>query len=97
MNGDIAEEPLARAVLRHLATTRGANDPLGSFARTVVNGEATLRGAANFSLHSQALAAAADEAQREQRRMTPEQRAAFQREADRLRDSAELTEGEENR
>jgi hypothetical protein len=82
MDGDIAEQQLARAVLRHLAASRDANDPLGSFARTVISGEASLRTAANFSWHSEALAAAAVEA----REMTAEQRAEFEREAEKLRD-----------
>jgi hypothetical protein len=84
MNGDIAEDPLARSVLRHLAKTRGKDDPLGSFARTVINGEATLRTAANNSWHSHGLAAAAQSAQDEQNRMTPEERAGYERAARRL-------------
>jgi hypothetical protein len=95
MNGDIAEEPLARALLRHLATTRGSNDPLGSFARTVVNGEAGLQTAANFPWHSDALATAAAEAQQEQQQMTPEQRAEYERVAERLRADPALHEDQD--
>jgi hypothetical protein len=86
MNGDIAEDPLARSVLRHLATNRSADDPLGSFARTVLNGEATLQTAANDSWHSEGLATAISAAQDERARMTPEQLAAIEQAAVRLRD-----------
>lgn len=55
MNGDIAEEPLARALLRHMAATRRKDDPVGSLARTVLPGEATLRTAANRPWHSDGL------------------------------------------
>ncbi|AGZ39610.1 hypothetical protein [Actinoplanes friuliensis] len=84
MNGDIAEDPLARSVLNHLAKTRGKDDPLGSLARTVISGEATLRTAADNSWHSQGLAEAAQAAQDEQNRMTPEQRADYESAARRL-------------
>ncbi|GIF23490.1 acyl-CoA reductase-like NAD-dependent aldehyde dehydrogenase [Actinoplanes tereljensis] len=87
MNGDITEQPLAKAVLKHLAGTRGSSDPLGSFARTVLSGEATLRGAANFPWHSDALATAAAKAQQEQQKMTPEQRAEYDRTAQQLREN----------
>jgi hypothetical protein len=97
MNGDIAEQPLARALLRHVATTRGADDPLGSFARTVINGEATLRSAADFPWHSDALATAAAEAHEEQQRMTPEQRADYERVAERLRADPALDEDQDRR
>jgi hypothetical protein len=85
MNGDITEDPLARAVLRHLAAPHSGNEPLGSLARTVLNGEASLRAAANHPWHSQALAAAAQAARAEQNRMSAEERADMKRAADRLR------------
>ena len=74
MNGDITQDPLARAVLQHLAGTRQKDDPLGSLARTVLDGEAKLREAANDPWHSQGLAAAAKAAVEEQSGMSPEQR-----------------------
>ncbi|GAB1692736.1 hypothetical protein [Krasilnikovia sp. M28-CT-15] len=89
MNGDIAEEPLARAVLRHLAATRGKDDPLGSFARTVLTGEASLRTAANLPWHSEGLAAAARKAEAEQNQMSAEERAGIERAADQLRSRQE--------
>ena len=87
MNGDIAEDRLARAVLRHMAGTRGKDDPVGSLARTVLSGEARLQTAAANPWHGQALAAAFEKAQDERSRMSPEQRAAYEREAERLRRS----------
>jgi hypothetical protein len=96
MNGDITEQPLARALLRHLATTRDSNDPLGSLARTVVNGEATLQASANFGWHSDALAMAAAHAQQEQQQMTPKQRAEHERVAERLRAEPALAEDHEH-
>ncbi|NMO52904.1 hypothetical protein HH310_17110 [Actinoplanes sp. TBRC 11911] len=80
MHPDIAEQPLARAVLRHLAANRDAEDPLGSFARTVIAGEATLRAAADFRWHSEALAEVAADAER----MTAEERAGYEVAAGRL-------------
>jgi hypothetical protein len=85
MNGDIAEDPLARSVLRHLAATRGKDDALGSMARTVLSGEATLRAAADNPWHSQGLAAATETARAEQSRMSPEERAGYEHEARQLR------------
>jgi hypothetical protein len=84
-------------LLRHLATTRGADDALGSFARTVISGEAPLRAAADFPWHSDALATAAANAQREQDEMTPEQRAEYERIAERMRATPELDEDEGRR
>jgi hypothetical protein len=85
MTGDITEQPLARAVLRHLARTRGADDPMGSLARTVLTGDASLRTAASNPWHGQGLATAMQKAIDEQNRMTPEQRAAYERAAQQLR------------
>lgn len=97
MNGDIAEQPLAKALLRHLAKTRGADDPLGSFARTVISGEAGLRAAADVPWHSEALAQAADKAHREQQEMTPQQRAAHEQQAELLRAAPLDDEDQEHR
>jgi hypothetical protein len=85
MNGDIAEQPLARAVLRHLAATPGKDDPMGSLARTVLTGEAGLRTAASDPRHSQGLATAMQKAIDEQNGMTPQQRAAYESAAQCLR------------
>ncbi|XVV15260.1 hypothetical protein ACQP2X_13215 [Actinoplanes sp. CA-131856] len=81
MSGGIADEPLARAVLRHLADTRGKDDAMGSLARTVLSGEAGLREAANNPWHAQGLAAAFAKSQRD---LTAEDRARYEREARRL-------------
>ncbi|MEU7907962.1 hypothetical protein [Actinoplanes sp. NPDC049118] len=85
MNGDIAEDPLARAVLRHMAAARGKDDPMGSLARTVLNGEATLQAAARDSWHGKGLATAFQGAQDELNRMSSERRATYERDAARLR------------
>jgi hypothetical protein len=85
MNGDIANEPLARAVLRHMAVTRGKDDPVGSLARTVLRGEATLQTAARDSWHSKGLVTAFQGAQDQLNRMSSEERAAYERDAARLR------------
>lgn len=88
MNGDIAEQPLARVVLRHLAETRSKNDPMGSLARTGLTGEATLRTAAANPWHAQGLATSMQKAIDEQNRMSPEQRAEYERTATHLRTAA---------
>jgi hypothetical protein len=85
MNGDIAEDPVARALLRHMAGTRGKDDPIGSLARTVLTGEATLRTAAALPWHSDGLATSLAAATEERNRMSPEQRLAYERDAERLR------------
>jgi len=98
MSGDIAEEPLARSVLRHLAATRGADDPLGSLARTVIGGEATLRDAAANSWHSQGLATSLEAALEERDRMSSERLAEFEHAAQRLRSGPDANdEGKQDR
>jgi hypothetical protein len=72
-------DPLASALLRHLAATRGPDDGVGSVARTVLSGQANLREAVTWSWHSEALARAYTEALRERDRMTAEERAAYDR------------------
>jgi len=74
-------DPLARSVLQHLAATRGPDDPLASLARRVLSGRAGLREAVTWSWHGEALAAAFEAALREQDRMTPAERAAYERQA----------------
>jgi hypothetical protein len=81
MSGGLADEPLARAVLRHLADTRGKDDPMGSLARTVLSGEAGLREAANDPWHAQGMAAAFAKSQRD---LSADERARYEREARRL-------------
>jgi hypothetical protein len=70
---DVGQQPLVRAVLGHLAATRGT-DPLGSLARTVPGGEADLRTAAAHPWHGQALGPAFADALQAQRRLSPQQR-----------------------
>jgi len=84
MGDESTGRPLAAAVLRHLAATRGPDDPLGSLARTVISGEAGLREAAAYSWHSEGLLTALEAALRERGRMTGEQLAAYERAADGL-------------
>ena len=84
MNGGIADDPLARSLLRHLAAERGADDPLGSLARTVLDGRMSLREAAGNPWHGQALAAAAQKAQADLDDMSPQERAEIERAARRL-------------
>ena len=94
MTDEITRQPLARAVLATLARTRGGDDPLGSLARTVLSGEATLRAAAQFSWHGLALddAFTASLAQRDA--LTAAERAEWERQAHQLRDAgAALTVG----
>ncbi len=88
---DIGQQPLARAVLGHLAATRGTH-PLGSLARTVLDGEADLRTAAAHPWHGQALGPAFADALEAQRRLSPQQCEDIEGMARRLRDAgADLT------
>jgi hypothetical protein len=84
MGDEIAGRPPAAAVLRHLAATRGPDDPLGSLAHTVISGDAGLRAAAAYSWHGEGLLTAFAAALDERDRMTGEQRAAYDRAAERL-------------
>jgi tRNA-dihydrouridine synthase len=84
MNGGIADDPLARSLLRQLAAERGADDPLGSFARTVLDGEMSLREAADNPWHAQALAAAMQRARTALDHMSPQERAEIQQAARQL-------------
>jgi hypothetical protein len=84
MRTEIADQPLAGAVLRHLAATRGPDDPLGSLARAVVSGEVGLREAAAYSWHGEGLLTAFQAAMDERARMPAEQRDAYDRAAQRL-------------
>jgi hypothetical protein len=91
MGGDITEQPLAHALLRHLAGTRGEEDPMGSLARTVLSGEATLRKAADDPQHGQGLAAAFHKAMDELNSMSGEQRAEYERAGARIRQAVETS------
>jgi hypothetical protein len=81
------DDPLAQGLLNHLATTRGPADPLGSLSRTVLSGQADLRQAVTFSWHGEALMSAYAAALRERERMSPSERAAYDRQALMIRDS----------
>ena len=81
------DDPLARGLLRHLVTTRGPADPLGSLSRAVLSGQANLREAVTWSWHGEALMSAFTAALRERERMSPSERAAYDRPAAALRDS----------
>lgn len=74
-------ESLKYPLLRYLEQARDKGDPLGSFARTVLDGEATLQEAATFGWHGEALAAAAGKGFEELQQLTPEQRQQLDREA----------------
>lgn len=79
MRTEIADQALAGALLRHLAATRGRDDPLGSLARAVVSGEAGLREAAAHSWHAEGLLTAFQAALDERARMPAERRDAYDR------------------
>ncbi|MBQ0896520.1 hypothetical protein KBX37_26085 [Micromonospora sp. U56] len=89
MTDDITREPLARAVLTTLARTRGPNDPLGSLARTVLGGDMDLRTAASVSWHGTALHASFTEALDHRDALSADQRAEFERQAQRLREAGD--------
>jgi hypothetical protein len=75
----ITGDPLAESLLKHLAATRGPDDPLGSLARGVLSGETGLRESVTCSWHGEALMAAFAAAQRERDRMSPVEREAYDR------------------
>lgn len=86
---DITSQPLAQALLRKLAATRGADDPLGSLARTVVEGRASLREAAAHSWHREALVAGFASALDRQRAMSAVEREEIRRTAQHLQAAAD--------
>lgn len=79
------DDPLARAVLRKLADTHPRDEPLGSFARTVLVGETNLREAARHPWHGEALGRALTEAMETQRNAGKQDRAEVEEAANRLR------------
>ncbi|RUL89867.1 hypothetical protein [Verrucosispora sp. FIM060022] len=87
MTDEIHRQPLARAVLTALARTRGGDDPLGSLARTVLHGEADLRTAATHSWHGRALGDAFTASLHQRETIPADQRAEWERQAQRLRDA----------
>ncbi|RKR91981.1 hypothetical protein BDK92_6412 [Micromonospora pisi] len=89
MTDDISQQPLARAVLKALTRTRGANDPLGSLARSVLGGEVNLRAAAGHSWYGQALGDAFAESLAQRDDLAPAERVEIDRQAGRLRDAGE--------
>ncbi|MEN3612416.1 hypothetical protein AAH979_23045 [Plantactinospora sp. ZYX-F-223] len=78
---ELAQQPLARAVLAKLAATRNAEDPVGSFARAVLNGDAGMRAAAAHSWHGQTLGPAFDQALKTLRELPADERDAIERQA----------------
>ena len=81
------DDRLANSLLNHLATTRGAADPLGSLARSVLSGQSSLREAVTWSWHGEAMMSAFAAAMRERDRMSPAERAAYDQQAATLRAS----------
>ncbi|MEV1288757.1 hypothetical protein [Micromonospora sp. NPDC049679] len=84
MHDDVAQQPLARAMLAKLAAIHGDDHPLGSFARSVLGG-ASLRSAASNPWHAEGMGRAFTEVQRRYSEMSAEERAGYEREAQRLR------------
>jgi hypothetical protein len=84
---DIGQHPLARAVLAKLAATNRHDEPLGSLARTVLNGEVDLRTAVAHPWHGQALDSAMTSALDARRNLSSQERDDIERAAQRLRDA----------
>ena len=82
----LSEQPLAEAVLKHLRETRGEDDPLGSFSRTVLSGISDLRTAAAHSWHGLGLLVSLEDALIERDELTAEERATYAAEAEELRE-----------
>ncbi|MFY1681718.1 hypothetical protein ACN265_09345 [Micromonospora sp. WMMD730] len=87
MTDEVHRQALARAVLTTVARSRGNDDPLGSLAGTVLRGEADLRTALGVSWHGRALEDAFTASLAERDAMSADERAEWQRQAQRLRDS----------
>lgn len=85
-SGDIADQPLAAAVLKHLRDTRGEDDPLGSLSRAVLSGLSDLRTAANHSWHGLGLLVSLESSLAERDELSPEERAEFAAQAEELRE-----------
>lgn len=73
--------PLAEAVFKHLASERGENDPLGSLARTVLDGSATPREAAAHSWHSLGLLTSLESSLVERDHLDADEKAEFEDQA----------------
>jgi hypothetical protein len=70
---EIADDPVARSLLQHLADVRGPDDPVGELARALMSGEASPRELLRNSWLGEGLAGAAEAGQAELSRMSPEQ------------------------
>lgn len=89
MDENLRRDSLARALFQHLSEKHDKNDPLGSLARTVLNGEANLYEAAQFSWHADGLAKAIATSLEGLEKISAEQCAAFNREATQYRERLE--------
>lgn len=87
MTEDITGEQIARAVLAALACSRHRDDPLGSLARTVLDGELDLRTAAANSWHGQALGDAFAAATARRDSLPASEREEYDRQAQELREA----------
>ncbi|MFY1583551.1 hypothetical protein ACN267_03500 [Micromonospora sp. WMMD734] len=87
MTDEVHRQALAQAVLTTVARSRGNDDPLGSLASTVLRGEADLRTALGVSWHGRASEKAFTVSLAEREAMSADERAEWQRQAQRLRDA----------
>ncbi|GIF36903.1 hypothetical protein [Actinoplanes xinjiangensis] len=81
---EIADDPVARSLLQHLADVRGTDDPVGELARALISGEASPQELLRDSWFGEGLAGAVEAGQTELRRMSPEQLAMLEDGAARL-------------
>ncbi|WP_430784346.1 hypothetical protein [Actinoplanes sp. G11-F43] len=92
MSRSIIDDPVARALIEHLAARRGNGDPVGELTRALLDGEPGRELVRNSWL-GEGLAEAVANGRSELCRMSPEQRADIERDAARLgRDRARVGE-----
>ncbi|GLY05002.1 hypothetical protein [Actinoplanes sp. NBRC 101535] len=97
MSGRVFRDPLAQAVLRHVAEAKGKDDPFGSLADAILKGEATLHDVGHSTWYGEGLVKAIDTALEAQAALPAEQRAMIERDAERLRAPGQPTDSADDR
>ncbi|GGN95937.1 hypothetical protein GCM10010112_86730 [Actinoplanes lobatus] len=94
MSNEFTDDPIAKALLKHLATERGRDDPVGELARELLESGVPLRDLLRNPWYGEGLAAAAEAGQAELSRMAPEQLKALEDAATRLSEARDAAEGD---
>ncbi|GAA1656936.1 hypothetical protein [Actinoplanes couchii] len=96
MNDNVFDDPVVKALLKHLAEERSRNDALGELSRELLTGRARPMDLLRSGWYGEGLAAAAMPGQTELTRMAPDQQAELLDVATRLRGAGDAIGGDES-